>query len=562
MKIKNAEQLVEMLKRSDDFMSKITNGFHEKHERIFYRRTDGDKPPRYPNVLDNTLSSYLEKIPKNIIQKLPDFKVSSNSTERAEDLVYEFIAKEILLKQGSRGYSFMQKQWIAFRNANVFGMNAVYTPFIFADGEYSVGFENIYWGDLFLEPYCSNVNSANWVMFRTLLTEDSLQEIIDNEDEDISDGWDREALKELIKDSEKDTPDYKGTNLKSELYGLSNDMFQLFVYTSRDEIITFNEKQRKILRRIPNPSGRNRVIGLYYDYDGISPFGRSLVDLAYDQQRVLDFLLQSYLYNTQYNLDPTLVVNGVAIDEDNFTLESGNVIFTGDEQGEVKPVELNTTAITNFPNIYSLVKSTLTASLPSSNETGFSAEIGNPNYSRTQAGVNSQNRKIDIENNYSRKNYESFFERYLETAINVYISEIKAAAAKQGFAPKITLNNHYANEIRNINTDFINDDNEVRLDLSDIKEVNISVEFESTRAMAKEEDLQRLNDFIKTLGEVGKSNPAMGNAIGEIMPLLAKEIMKNSNLENSADIAEKLQEAVQQEKQKELQMTGVPQNGL
>ena len=56
MKIKNANQLVEMLKRSDDFMSKITNGFHEKRERIFYRRTDGDKPPRYPNVLDATLS--------------------------------------------------------------------------------------------------------------------------------------------------------------------------------------------------------------------------------------------------------------------------------------------------------------------------------------------------------------------------------------------------------------------------------------------------------------------------------------------------------------------------
>lgn len=555
MKIKDITQLDKMLTDSDSYMQLLSLDFREKNERVLYRRKAQTVNDKFPNVLDNTLASYLEKIPKNVIQKLPDFTISTNSN-KVVDLVSEFVAKEIIIKSGSKGYSFLQKQWIAFRNSNAYGMNAVALPFIFEDGDYSVGFENIYWGDLFLEPYTNNINSSNWVIYRTMLNEIDLQNIIDDEDEDVDDGWDKAAIENLIKTGAKTTTDSRGQKLVNSLHGIPEYMYELFVYSSKEETITFHHDSQTILRRVENPSGKQRVIGLYYDYDGINPFGRSLVDFAYDQQTMLDYLTQAYLYQVSYNLSPALKVKGAAINEDNFSLESGSVMFTGDAEGDISTIDLDNTTISNFPNIYSLVKSQLLAALPSSSDTGISAEAGNPTYSKTQAGVNNQERKEEVETNYSRKNYEQFFELYLENAINIYFAELKEMAG----VVSIELNDEYANEIRNIDPELVDDSNTVILDLDTAPVINVSVDFESTRALAKEEDLKNLNTLITGMLEMGKSNPTSSAAIAKVLPLFFEEMLKNSNLESSAKISETLKTALAQAEQEQQQQQQIENN--
>lgn len=555
MKIKDITQLDKMLTDSDSYMQLLSLDFREKNERVLYRRKAQTVNDKFPNVLDNTLASYLEKIPKNVIQKLPDFTISTNSN-KVVDLVSEFVAKEIIIKSGSKGYSFLQKQWIAFRNSNAYGMNAVALPFIFEDGAYSVGFENIYWGDLFLEPYTNNINSSNWVIYRTMLNEIDLQNIIDDEDEDVDDGWDKAAIEDLIKTGAKTTTDSRGQKLVNSLHGIPEYMYELFVYSSKEETITFHHDSQRILRRVDNPSGKQRVIGLYYDYDGINPFGRSLVDFAYDQQTMLDYLVQAYLYQVSYNLSPALKVKGAAINEDNFSLESGSVMFTGDAEGDISTIDLDNTTISNFPNIYSLVKSQLLAALPSSSDTGISTEAGNPTYSKTQAGVNNQERKEEVETNYSRKNYEQFFELYLENAINIYFAELKEVAG----VVSIELNDKYANEIRNIDPELVDDNNAVVLDLDTTPVINVSVDFESTRALAKEEDLKNLNTLITGMLEMGKSNPTSSAAIAKVLPLFFEEMLKNSNLESSAKISETLKTALAQAEQEQQQQQQIENN--
>ena len=548
------DDLCKKLEDSQDFMDRVTNGFMERNERIFYRKpsVNANGQMEYADLVDNTLASYLEKMPKNVIQKMPSFTIDAHTRNKAEELTYEFIAKKIILRSGSsKGYSLLQKQWIELRNAATFGACAAYLPFERDHGEYTVGEEPIYWGDLYPEAYANNINSANFVIFRTLKTEGDLKRIMEGLDEEQGGTWSAEGLQTVLDHGTGQTTSTNAQNYKVQMEGLPQGMYELFVYTDTDWIITFHYSSKTILRTVPNLSGRSRVIGLYSDYDGSSIMGRSLIDMAYGAQQTLTSLLRNFVYTADYNTDPAKTVKGISLNEDTFNLTKGNTMFLNDEEGEVKLHPIDTTTLQNFPQLYSLLKTVLLTSLPSSNDSGVSASAGDPTYSKTQAGVNSQDQKADIENNYYRKNYEQYFEMALENKVNIYLAEVRAIAEQNDAVVLLKIDEEYANLIREVDPNFINEQNEVRLDLSDVNGVNISVDFESTRQMAKEEDLKRLNAFMTGFFEAAKSDPSMAKVMRSVLPLLMDEMTKSSNLESSAKISEVMKEALARATQEE-----------
>lgn len=550
-----AADLCKKLEDSQDFMDRVTDGFMERNERIFYRKpsVSSNGQMEYADLVDNTLASYLEKMPKNVIQKLPSFTLDAHTRNKAEDLVYEFIARKIILRTGSsKGYTLLQKHWITARNSATFGACAAYLPFLNDFGEYTVGFEPIYWGDLYPEAYANNLNSANFIQFRTLKTDGDLARILEGLDEETG-TWNKAGIQTVLDYGVGQSSGKDKRNYKVQMDGLPHGMYELFVYTDDNWVVTYHYASQTILRVIPNLSGRRRVVGLYSDYDGSSIMGRSMVDMAYGIQQTLTSLLRNFVYTSDYNTDPAKFVRGISLDEDNFNLTKGNTMFLNDEEGDVTLLPIDTTTLQNFPVLFNLMRGVLLSSLPSSHDTSISQGEGGGTHSKTQAGVNSQDEKADIENNYYRKNYEQFFEMVLEHQINIYIAEVRAIAEKNNAVPLIKVDEEYANLIREESEGFINENNEVRLDLSDVKNVNVSVDFESTRQMAKEEDLKRLNTFMTGFFEAAKSDPSMAKAMRSVLPLLMEEMTKSSNLENSAKIAETMKAAIVQAQEEEQQ---------
>lgn len=549
------EQLVKRLEDSQDFMDKVTYGFLERNERIFYRKptTNDSGQMEYAELVDNTLASYLEKMPKNVIQKLPSYTLDAHNRNKAEDLTYEYIAKKIIMRSGSvDGYSLLQKHWITLRNAATFGACAAYLPFLQEHGEYTVGYEYIYWGDLYPEAYANNLNSANYIQFRNLKTDADLQKILDGLDTEKGGTWIRDGVQKVL---DAGSGQYSGKDkrpLKIQMAGLPDNMYELFVYTDDNWVIYWHYATQTIVRIMPNRSGRKRVVSLYSDYDGSSIMGRSMVDMAYGIQQSLTSLLRNFIYTSDYNTDPAKTVKGVSLNEDTFNLTKGNTMFLSEEDGKVDLYPIDTTTLQNFPNLYNLLKGVLLNSLPSSNET-LPAGSGDPNQSKTQAGVNVQDQKADVENNYYRKNYEQFFEMVLENQINIYIAEVRAIAEANNALALVKVDEEYANLIREIDESYINENNEVRLDLSDVNGVNVSVDFESTRELAKEQDLKRLNTFMTGFFEAAKSDPSMAKVMRSVMPMLMEEMTKSSSLENSAKISETMKQALAQAQMEEQQ---------
>lgn len=555
-----AEDLKKKLEDSHEFMGRVTQGFAERNERIFYR-----KPQVNPNgqmelseLVDNTLPSYLEKMPKDVIQKMPTFMCDGHGRSKAEDLVYEFIAVKILLRSGSsKGYGLLQKQWIELRNAATFGACAAYLPFENDHGEYTVGEVPIYWGDLYPEAWSTNLNSANFIQFRNLMTEGDLEKIRDGLGDEVG-TWIPGAVDTVLDYGTGQISGKQPTNTKASMDSLPEHMYETFKYCDDNWIVDWHYASETILRVIPNLSHRRRVVGLYSDYDGSSIMGRSLIDMGYGVQMALTTLLRNFIYTSDYNTDPAKTVKGISLNEETFNLTKGNTMFLNDEEGKVDLHPIDTTTLQNFPSLYNLLMGVLLRSLPASNAT-LPAGSGDPLQSKTQAGVNSQDNKADIENNYYRKNYETYFEMVLENKINIYLAEVKAIAEKNNAVPMITLDDEYANLVREAMTEeekqqnYVNSKNQVMLDLSNSRGVNISVNFESTRDMAKEEDLKRLNTFMTGFFEAAKSDPSMAKVMRSVMPLLMKEMTKNSNLENSAKIAKTMEDALAQVQAEEKQ---------
>lgn len=554
--------LAQKLDDSQEFMDKVTAGFAERNERIFYRKppVNSNGQMEYADLVDNTLASYLEKMPKNVVQKMPSFEVDAHTRMKAEDLVYEFIAVKILMRSGSsKGYGLLQKQWIELRNAATFGACAVYLPFENDNGEYTVGEIPIYWGDYYPEAWSSNINSNNFNQFRMLKTEGDIEKLIAGLDEEVSGTWMKQGLQEVLdygagnQSSGKNKEQYT----KAAMSGLPDHMYELFKYVDEDWIVDWHYSSQTILRVVPNLSRRRRIIGLYSDYDGSSIMGRSLIDMAYGAQQSLTSLLRNFIYTSDYNTDPAKTVKGISLNKDNFDLTKGNTMFLNDEDAEVDLLSIDTQTIQNFPNLYNLLKTVLLTSLPSSSDSSISSGSGDPTYSKTQAGVNDQARKADVENNYYRKNYEQYFEMALENKVNIYLAEVRAIAEKNKAVPMIELDEEYADLVRNALEDdqknFINEKNQVKLDLNGMRGVNISVNFESTRDMAKEEDLKRLNTFMTGFFEAAKSDPSMAKVMRAAMPLLMEEMAKNSNLENSSKIVEEMKIALDKVAQEEQQ---------
>lgn len=561
------EDLIEKLEQSYDFMQKATKGFAERNEQIFYRKPPAgevDSKMDYSELVDNTLSSYIEKTPKNVIQRLPTFTVDAHAQSKVEDLKYEYIANKIILRNNTpEGYSLLQKHWIALRNAMAFGACAVYLPFTRNKTEFTVGFEIIFWGDLFPEAYASSINSANYIQFRTMKTKTSIEKLINGTDKgDAEDGkWNIEGLKKVLEFGKGASLGREETNRTyASLLNIPEGLYELFVYVDDDWIITYHYQSATILRVVKNTSGYRRVLGLYSDFDGINIMGRSLVEMGYGAQQALTSLLRNFIYTVDYNTEPAKFVKGIGLDEDNFELEKGNTMFLNDEDGSMQLLPIDTTVIQNFPSLFSLVKSVLLSSLPSSNDSSISAEVGDPTYSKTQAGVNSQDRKADIENNYYRKNYEQFFEAVLEAQINIYISEIrKIAEANEQSQLVIKLDSEYINLIEQEDPSQIINGDSVIIDTSKVQQVNISVDFESTRQMAKEEDLKRLNTFMTGFFEVAKADPSVAKGVREALPYLIEELTKSSNLESSSKIAEAVKAGLETAKQEEAEQAQLEQ---
>lgn len=521
----------------------------EEFVRIARNETDPDTPPEYARVSDGTTASLIRKTPKRIIQQLPTGVVSSDDDNDWLPIVAEFILLNKIIPYANSDYDLIQKFWSTVENGLVVGGQAVYTPFLKHGQEFTTDASLVYWGDIFFQPGKKSFYDCDYFFMRSWWQPETIDQILEADakiakeakrsGEEYVSTWDAKALKEAkknitAKDEQAKTRSEEKSSVEASgievVVGFQKGVGAMF-YTGCP---AKEGGDGSIVRRKKNkdPRGLPPVDYYYSDVDYSNPFGRSIVEIVGGMQNMIDAEMRAYKFNRALGLAPPVLVYG-NVDTTQAIYEANALVDMGDDpKNKIEPLSVDTSAIANYPNIYALNKTQLYALFNSGGDTTVSAEVGNPGFGKTPFALKQQKEIMSADDNYIRKNFESFFENWAETAINVYFAE------REG-VEELQLDRKTADKLRELEKEgkledgFVDSNNKVRIDYSSATPaLHFRVDASTSKLNGQSEQLEALQLLLQIA-----ATPSLSQIIPqEKLAACWNKIVANSGVEDSEDL--------------------------
>lgn len=516
----------------------------DEYERIARNKPHPGIKAHLPKVTDGTLAAIIQETPKRVIQQIPTGLVKSNNDWLK--VVAGYIFTNEILPNANQEAAFIQKSWALISKALTYGSQPTYTQFVNRGEYFGTDFGLPYIKDVLLEPGKLSDRDSNVVYLLTWWTKNQIEAVIDKEQmlqksakerkEEYKSSWDLDALADLIaekgtqKDANQQTPNEKGKNLGTSFYQIIH-CFQRGVGAN---FYSFNPKFEagRCLRRKVNPDPRG-LIPINYMYTNIdlsNPLGRGAVELSGGMQNLIDSEVQSYQYMRALMMDPPIIKKG-EWSKSQAVMAPGRIWDLGTDQGaDAKPIDISTSALERFPDNYGLMKSQI-INLNSSPDSSISGEVGNPGFSKTPAGVSANNERLGVSDNYLRKQYETWFEDWAETSINLYFAE------RSGIQ-ELEVDDETAQKLRKIDPSTVGPNNMIRIDYdSETPNLKFQVDASSSQKKDNADQLEKATNVLELTMKYPQLDKKAGGPID--ITELADRIVSMVGLEDAEKIVAK-----------------------
>lgn len=535
------------------YTEQLTRPFPD-FERLARNRPLDGIDPAYPRTTDGTTASIIRKTPKRIIQQLPTGSVI------AEDngwlgIVADYILREKIIRHANEDYNLIQKCWLTIEGSLTFGSAATYTPFLNHDGYFSPDLTLPYWGDIFLQRGKKSGNSCSYIFMRAWWQKADIEALIDSETKMIAKSkkskgsytptWDIVALKSVLEsETSKDLIAMTPTEEERSLETTGIELVTGFQKGVGASFITFNPSSQKVVRTKENkdPRGKIPIDWMYGDIDGSNPLGRGIVELIGGLQNLIDSDMQMYQFNRALSLAPPVVKYG---NIGNFKFSPNTVIKARNPTDKIVALDIDTSGIANYPALYGLQKSQL-LNLVNSPDTSISSTVGNPSFSKTSAGVQQQAQTVSVDDNYLSKQFETWFEAWCETAINLYFAE------RSGI-DELQLDKQTAMKLRelpNFDQNLLSPDNKIRIDYDSATEaLKFRVDPSTTKKKDETIQVQNATNLLDLVMKYPMLNASYGGPIDT--EVLARRIVTNSGIDDPEQVAPEPTEAQKQSKEQQ-----------
>lgn len=535
-------------KSARDWTKSWTDPFNE-FIRIARNETESGTPPEYARVSDGTTASLIRKTPKRVIQQLPTGVVTSDDDNDWLPIVAEFILLNKIIPYANAEYDLIQKFWSMVENGLTIGGQAVYTPFLRHGDEFTTDATLVYWGDIFFQPGKKSFYDCDYFFMRSWWQPETIDRIIEGEKvrrekakadgEKYESSWDIKSLEQAKKNI---TPkDDDGKTRSEEKAGVDASGIEVVMGFQKGIGATFytacsgnGDGEGVIIRRKKNkdPRGLPPVDYFYADVDCSNPFGRSVIEIVGGMQNMIDADMRAYKFNRALGLAPPVCVYG-NVDTTQAIFEANGVIEMGDDQrNRIEPLRVDTSAIQNYPDIYAMNKTQLYALFNSGGDTTVSTEVGNPGFGKTPTALKQQKEIMSAEDNYIRKNFESFFENWAETAVNVYFAEREGIEFLQ-------LDQKTADKLRKLENEgkleqgFVSSDNKIKIDYSTATPaLKFRVDASTSKLNGQSEQLEALQLLLDMA-----ANPILTQIVPRSkLAACWNKVVNNSGVEDPEDL--------------------------
>lgn len=403
-----------------------------------YERLAGNKISKaiskhMPKVNDGSLAASLLETPMQVLPVMQSgkFKPTIKKTAWLGEIA-NIIWKNIIVPNANTQASFFDKEQIALYRALRYGAQPRYNFFVSSENYTGSDWSLPYIKNLKLEPGKLSVDDCDYLFLDVFFTKLQLEKIVDSVGKEKDSTWDVGNLKTLISLA-KNEKEYEDLNAEEKERCTKSSGVKATICFNRGQGAPFYMFSKylddgKLLREWKNPDPTGDLpITMQYCYETLeNPYGMGRVALAGPTQNVLDFFTQAHVLATQLGLEPPIKIQGATVDTN-----MNSIVFAARAkwllgQAQVDVVNPNTSVYSQFPENYGLYKSQL-QNLQGRTDASVSATSGNPEFSKTPAGIKFQQDRTNAQDNYLRNKADTAAAKMATKMMNVHLAQMEGA---------------------------------------------------------------------------------------------------------------------------------------
>lgn len=431
----------------------------DEYERIAGNKLSKELSKNMPRVNDGSLAASLLETPMQVLPTMQSGKFNpTNKKEAWLGEIANIIWKTRIVPNANTQASFFDKEQIALYRALKYGAQPRYNFFVSTDTYTGSDWSLPYIKNLKLEPGKYSVDDCDYLFLDIYFTKLQLQKIIENQKRE------NDRIKEENRvETEKAMAEGRQPMLQEldKTWNIKNvkKLADMAMTSKEIEEQNINERDKQIdasgikttiafyrgvgakfcmfskhledgeyLREWENPDPTGDLpITMQYCYETLeSPYGIGRVELAGPTQNVLDYMTQAHVLATQLGLQPPKKIAGST---DNLKLDS--IVMAPDAlwrigQATVDIVDTTSNVYTQFATNYGLYKTQL-QTLQGRTDASISAASGNPEFSKTPAGVKLQADRTNTQDNYLRNKADTASAKMATKMMNVHMAQMQGA---------------------------------------------------------------------------------------------------------------------------------------
>ncbi|RUP38748.1 MAG: hypothetical protein EKK63_11540 [Acinetobacter sp.] len=426
--------------------SKTAKDWHKpfnEYERIAGNKLSKTLGKNMPRVNDGSLAASLLETPMQVypVMQTGKFSVVDRDEQWLSEIANIIWRRRIVPKANTQA-SFFDKEQISIYRALRYGAQPRYNFFVSNETYTGSDWSLPYIRNVKLEPGKFSVDDCDYVFLDVFYTKLQLRKIIDQIEEDTKQAkinkttpdtsWNVEALKQLV-DAALTSKELDEQNQNEREKAINASGIKITACFQRGIGAPFYMFSKHLpdgecVREWVNPDPTGDLpITMQYCYENLeSPYGIGRIELAGPTQNVLDYMTQAHVLATQIGLQPPKKISGPT-DQTNFdSLQFAPDALWQTGQANIDVVQTTSGVYTQFPGNFGLYKAQL-QNLQGRTDGSVSAQSGDPNFSKTSAGVKMQESRTNAQDNYLRNKADTAGAKMAEKMMNIHMAMMSGA---------------------------------------------------------------------------------------------------------------------------------------
>lgn len=378
------------------------------------RSVDGSK------ITDNYAATLAKERADRVIAKLPDGETQSAGRADVGKAVFmDILRQKWVYPNANAQHPFLEKLALWQLMSDEYGWAPMFYDWTTSSTGY-IGPDCWLWNPRNFIPQQGKVSigDMDYATALTWISKKHLQDIIDNDEE--GDGWDRDALQELIASADKTTGNDTQQNTFIERDRTPNGVKKGICLATRYEAgpdgkwCTFAPDNGFIeVRKLDNPHKNGRIPfvikyaqPLFDTFYGIGSF-----QLDKPLQFARDGLTNFYFANLKRNLAPGIIVNANGVVKSTLDVTKANPVLMETIPDSIRPMPTNTAGLSTYQAAQSALTGAMLARNGSQNASIPGADSLNPSQGKTPAAINLYSDKEATSDGAARRRMEAAIEQ-------------------------------------------------------------------------------------------------------------------------------------------------------